>query len=344
MERVGDRMNTHTFHRQATVKTQLAPAVSASELASMNDRAHAIHVDQTMRWVAGIYLETPPNKRLAAAMDMTVAFNESTLSGSKTILGLSGPNTAGKSTLTHRWSAQYYRRAVQGVPLEGGLPRCTPEPGVRADLAPVVWINLQSKAKIAEVDAQILDFLRAGVTGTIRDMTLRTVRALARHQVRILIIDDVHLLDTRSVAGRGVLDHIKHLNTELGEIGATLILVGADLHLTQITQDSQIADRMQLLTLAPIPAKTIEGREEWKQLLADIEPQLMPVLPTAHKGFLSQDLAKVLHQRTGGFVGELSNVLKHAAIASVMQRDGSITEALVARTPMNRRNAGYIDA
>ncbi|MBW3084117.1 hypothetical protein KEM60_00300 [Austwickia sp. TVS 96-490-7B] len=51
----------------------------------------------------------------------------------------------------HHWSVQHYRRKIKGVPLEGGLPRGSAEPGVRVDSALVVWINLQPTVKIGEV-------------------------------------------------------------------------------------------------------------------------------------------------------------------------------------------------
>lgn len=332
-------MDTYAFHEQATQLPKPPPVVEAAHLATMSDADHARHVAEVTRWIAGSYLETTLCSGISTAIDVAVTYNEATLPGSKTIVGLSGPNAAGKSTLAHRWSAEYYRRAIEPFPLEGQLPRWTPEQGVRADVAPVVWINLQSNAKIAELDAQILTFLRVGSTGTVRDMTLRTVRALARHRVRLLVIDDVHLLDTRSRSGRGVLDHIKHINTELGEIGGSLVLVGADLHRTELTHDPQIANRLRLLTLSRLAAATREERQAWKELLAGLEPQLSPTLPLTAEGYLAEHLAQPLYERSGGYLGELINVLKHCVIAAAITRSGTITRHHVETAPTSRRQA-----
>lgn len=331
-------MNTHGFHAQATRLPAEAPTVTGAELATMSEVAHAAHVQHVSQWVAGTYLHTSQTDALKTALDVAVNYNEATLAGSKTIMGLSGTNGAGKSTLVHQWSAQYYRRAVQDCDNEGRLPRWSPEPGVLADVAPVVWINLQANAKIAEVDAQILTFLRVGTTGTIREMTLRTVRALERHRVRTLIIDDVHLLDTRLRAGRGVLDHIKHINTEIGEFGGTLFLVGADLHRTELCRDPQIINRLRLLTLPTFATESVEQRQTWTQLLAELEPQLMPALPAASPGYLSTTLARPLAIRSAGRLGELVNVLKQATIAATISRLGTITAEVLRAVPASYRS------
>nr|WP_279671486.1 TniB family NTP-binding protein [Flexivirga meconopsidis] len=295
------------------------------------------HVDAVTAWLAGTFIDTPATAAVQASMDMTVRYNSATLPGSKTILAVTGANGAGKSTACHQWSARFYRAQTADLPRAGRLPQWNPHEGVRADVAPVVWINLQANAKIAELDAQILQFLRVGVSGTIRDMTLRAVRAMARHRVKALLIDDVHLLNTRYRNGSDVLDHLKHLNTELGEIGGTLILVGANLEQTALPGDPQIATRLRLLRVQPQPVETAADRTAWAQTLTAVEQAIFPVLPAAVDGVLAEQHAGLLHELTGGYLGELVTLVKHAAIQATGTRVGTITEQILHECPRSVR-------
>nr|WP_255427650.1 TniB family NTP-binding protein [Yimella sp. cx-51] len=287
------------------------------------DQVHAVTA-----WVAATYVELPTARYGSDFLTRTVQFNEAGLPGAKTIPAISGPNGAGKSTLCHQWAANYYREQVAPFRRDGGVHRWEPTPGLTADVAPVVWVNLQANAQVAEVDVQILQFLGLGLSGVVRELSTRAVKAMIRHRVRVLLIDDVHLLNLTRNGGRDVLDHLKHLNTELGEHGGSLVLVGANLHTTSLVTDTQIAARLRVYQLKPINLDSREERERWSAVVRAAEPGLTPVLPAARTGFLDQH-AQLLHDLSGGDPGHLITVLKEAAINAIITRYGTITDEIL---------------
>lgn len=301
----------------------------------MSDAELADHLVNVSQWLGAHYFVTPSGRDLSPLLDMTIAFNETSLPGAKTITAISGANGVGKSTFAHSWAHAYHRRKVAGLELRNGFPQLEVGGGM-ADAVPVVWLNLQAQAKIAELDVQILNFLGRGLSGTIRDMTMRAVRALEDHRVSLLVIDDVHLLKLSKISGRDVLDHLKHLNTELGEVGGSMVLIGADLEGTDLVFDPQISARLQLHKLEPIGAATAHGRARWQDTVADMEADLLPLLPQARSGKLEQ-YAPVLHGLTGGYVGELATMLKRATVAALLNRTGLIDLDLLRQLPRSYR-------
>jgi hypothetical protein len=99
-----------------------------------------------------------------------------------------------------------------------------------ADWVPVVYVTLMASSSIKEINALILLYLGYPPEGLARTTTTRVLHALRMHGVQVVILDDAHMLRSTSAQGRAVLDYIKFLNTELGEINnGTVILVGAHL-------------------------------------------------------------------------------------------------------------------
>lgn len=333
-------MDAVDFHDQVTASPTQPPSFSAADLAEATDTELSRHVTTVMSWVGGVYVPVPATVTLAAQLDDTTLMNEVGLPGAKTIVGLTGPNGAGKSTLCHRWAGEFYRRNIASFTADvHGLPRWQPphgQAGSKAVVVPVAWINLQADAKIKELDVQLLRFLRLGVSGTARDLSLRAVQALRDHRVRALVIDDVHLLDLSVRGGRGVLDHLKHLNTELGEHGGSLIMIGANLEQTDLISDPQIATRLHLHRLDPYPVTTPDEGAAWKEVVRAVEPLLLPGLPAAGAGVLD-GFAKRLHAMTGGYLGELVDILKRAVIIATATRTGTITAGVLDACPRSHR-------
>lgn len=343
-------MDAFDFQEQGDQGPQKPPLFSAADLAEASDAKLARYVAEAVAWVGTIYVPVPATTVLTTALDTTTAMNEAGLPGAKTIIGLTGPNGAGKSTVCHRWATDFRQRQAAGFPKDvHGWPRWQPPRGVngqsgaKAVVVPVVWINLQAEAKIKELDVQMLRFLRLGVSGTARDLSLRVVQALRDHRVRALVIDDVHLLDLSLRGGRGVLDHLKHLNTELGEHGGSLVMIGANLEQTDLVDDPQIATRLHLHRLGPYSVATQPDAAVWRDILRTIEPLLLPGLPAAAPGVLD-GFAKRLHGMSGGYLGGLVDILKQAVYWSTRLRVGTITGEVLDRCRCNYRERGDDDA
>lgn len=342
-------MDAFDFHDQSDPKPVPPPLFSVADLAEATGDELRRYADAALAWAGTIYAEVPAAATLTVMIDTTCAMNEAGLPGAKTIIGLTGPNGAGKSTLGHRWAGTFYRDQIADFPQDvHGLPRWQPprgangQPGTKAVVVPLVWINLQADAKIKELDVQILRFLRLGVSGTARDLSLRVVQALRDHRVRALVIDDVHLLDLSLRGGRVVLDHLKHLNTELGEHGGSLVLIGANLEQTDLVEDPQIATRLDLHRLGPYPVSTPTQVAAWKDVVRAVEPCFLPGLPAATQGDLEK-FARRLHAMTGGYVGDLVLIMRQATVWSTTLRVGKVTSDVLDHCRSPYRERGHHD-
>ncbi|MWD31075.1 hypothetical protein E0K89_026955, partial [Aquicoccus sp. SCR17] len=122
------------------------------------------------------------------------------------------------------------------------------------------------------------------------DTTL-LVHAVARHGVKLLILDDAHMLRAKQARARDVLDYVKFLNTMMGERDGTLVLVGANMEGGPVYQDPQVAARLRTFALHPynVQQDTTE-RMAWQHLLAAVEKKFMPYLDTITEGTLTREL------------------------------------------------------
>jgi hypothetical protein len=120
--------------------------------------------------------------------------------------------------------------------------------------------------------------------GLVRVTTTRVVHAFRQHGVRLLLIDDSHFLDVSNKDSRDMLDFLKYLNTELGELGGTMILIGADLHESPLYLDPQINSRLERLTLTPYPLVTEDDKRTWSRFLKDAEGCCCPTSTAPRRG------------------------------------------------------------
>jgi hypothetical protein len=269
-------------------------------------------------WVAHLYVETDELATINGVMTKTVKANAGSAPGAKPILALTGPNVVGKSTLMMRWARARYNEWTSGADHDDrGRPVVYPTDDSEADFNPVVWINLPAGAKIPDVNVEVLKFFTLPGEGVTRYLSIRAMRAAARHRTRVCIVDDAHLLYTDWKGGRDVLDHIKHINTELGEIGATLILVGANLEGGAVVTDPQIAGRLRLQNFPQYGIDdSIDQRAKWQGIARQLENQVLAHLPAGKPGMLFKDLAGELWFRTQGYLGDLTQLVGEATVAA----------------------------
>ncbi|NUU19053.1 AAA family ATPase [Cellulomonas humilata] len=317
-------MDANMWHRHARAQQPAPPEkLSLIDLHALSSAERAAHLCALRDWLAASQFPTADARRVAATMWNVVTTNSNSGPGAKTIVAVNAPNTIGKSTAVRAWAHEAYRQWVGPRISEARLPSWSPEPGVHAHEVPVAWINLQSAARIRDFNAQILTYFGYPTDGPIRSLSTRIAGAIGRHRVRVLVVDDVHLLDTRFKDGREVLDHLKHVNTELGERGATMVLIGANLHDSPILADPQIAGRLQALEMVPFAVDTLEEKRAWQEFLVDVEQQLLPYLPAASDGLLAKTHVSRIWRRTQGFVGDVSALLRGAVDAAAI--DGTWT-------------------
>lgn len=283
--------------------------------------------------------ETAP---VQAGMNRVLRKNSHQGPGAKRMIMLDAPFATGKSTLIKEWAQCLHRRWV-GDQLACDRPTWQPEPGMTADLVPVVYATLRSASKVKEVNAQILAFLRYPSEGLTRVTTTKVVSALFTHGVRLLIIDDVHMLRTTSIIGRETLDYLKFLNSELGEAGGTMVLVGADLKNGALHADPQIEGRLLRFALAPYEIITPGGQHAWQRFLKDAEGILLPYLAGARAGLWAREHAAYIWQRTQGYVGDTATLLTEALLTALDSQSPLTREHLTAVTLSERAHHAEAD-
>ena len=305
-------MDAEIWHQHAASRSPRRPSVYGLErLGAMGSAELRRHLTVRAAWLDSWFLASPQAERMLAGLTSTVRTNATTAPGSKSIVGISAVNTAGKSTLVRRWALALYRDSLGHRARQPGMPQWRPQPGLSAREIPVVWLNLQAKTGIKDLNYQMLSYFGYPVSGAIRALTTRVAQAVDQHNVKAVVVDDVHLLDMSDRHARDVLDHLKHLTTELGERGATLVMVGADLEDGPILADPQIAGRLRLLTLTPYLINTAGEKAEWQRLLKTAEAELLPLLPGSSAGVFARH-AGLIWRRTQGYVGDTARLLAAA--------------------------------
>ena len=330
-------MDSQQWHGQASAIPEPSPTPwSAAELRGADVPTREAYASQVRRWLRATPLDSPKHHDVADALGRALADTREEPPGARTLLSLSAPFAVGKSSLIKSW-AQARHREWLGEAATHTEPSWTPTPHQDADWVPVVYVTLMARSNARDLYAAILAFLRHPSRGANRDITLRATKALATHGVQLLVVDDAHMLNTSSVTGRATLDALKQLNTELGELGGTIVLVGAHLSGGAALADPQIRGRLREHHLDPYQLSTSDQTRQWQHLLGAAEARLRPYLPDLTPGALPRDLGRVIYKRTQGFVGDTSTLLAGATAQALRNGRTVITRADIADVPLSQR-------
>lgn len=160
--------------------------------------------------------------------------------------------------------------------------------------------------------------------GHLRHQVERTLDAIG---TRMLIFDELHhLLDGSSIKQRQCLNAIKSLANTLR---VALVGVGTARAERVIATDRQLASRFEVLEL---PAWRYGA--PWRELLATFERRLPLRRPS---GLADPPIARLLHERSGGRLGDLvlqlRGVAKNAITTEVEQITLASIESFVLRHP-----------
>lgn len=318
-------MDSRQWHKQAHQCTSAMPVpwepARVQESPQDQLEAYAAEVRSALR---AQRLRSPAHEAIAASLTNALTHAESEPPGARTILSLSAPYAIGKSSLIKDWAQHLYREWTTGSRVVD-LPEWQPEAGVNADLVPVIYVSVLARSNSRDLYSTILEFLGYPGRGTARDATLLTTRALKAHGVRLLIVDDAHMLNTSRVTGRATLDALKQLNTELGELGGSLILVGANLRGGAALSDPQIRGRLLEHDLTPYTLQSPSDIGQWQSLMANARSLLVDYLPDLGIEPMIDELAKAAYRRTQGWVGDVSTLLAGATEATIMRRGTTLT-------------------
>ena len=329
-------MDAALWHQQAVAPPVSAPQpISGAELSSLlrggrSDYASRVRVSLRAQPVASPFHQEVRNQ-LDHALDSALLEPR----GARTMLALSAPYAAGKSTLIKDWAQHRYRQWSH-TDIGARRPVRDAADGVTADYVPVCYVTLLGDSKAKGLYTQILTFLGHPATGDEPTLALRSVNALSVHGVRALVLDDAHMLHSRSVTGRATMDAIKHVNTELGELDGVLILVGADLSTGDVLADPQIRGRLSEHLLAVYGVESGSQRRSWQQFLRNCEDVVLPYLPHDERGVLSSRLATYIWHRSQGFVGDAYRLVIEGTVAA-LTTDRALNRDLLDPVRLSRR-------
>lgn len=330
-------MDAHDWHQQATTApTPWPDPLDPQTITALSATRRTAYLRRLGAALEGALVETDDTARVAAHLDAVVATNRLRPPGAMQMAALTAPYTAGKSTLVKQWAAALYRDAV-GDQAREARPTWSPRPHITADLIPVVYVTLRAASTVKDVNAQLLLFLGYPPEGLARTTTTRVLHALKMHGVRLVIVDDAHMLRATNALGRQVLDYVKFLNTELGEQHGTVVLVGAHLETTTILDDPQIRGRLTLVTLAPYGIETTEQRRTWQRFLKAAEKRALPYLPGCDPGLFSRVLPEPTWQCTQGYVGDTTTLIARAVMDAVHDGRTDITPGHLDTVPLSER-------
>lgn len=313
-------MDSRRWHDWCTSAVPVEPGpLTLKQWNTLDNAARRSHINQLKRWLHQCYFETVQFDDVAEGLNTIIDRNAQTPPGAKEVPVITGPNTIGKSAFIKDWARQRYLEwTAPSAVAKTGRPVWYPTPEIECDFCPVVFINLQDDAQTKALDSQVLGFYGLPSGSTAHDTTRSAMNAVVRHRARVVVIDDVNLLKTEWRGARKVLDHIKFLNTELGESSASLVLVGANLIGGELLNDPQIKGRSRTFAVTQYEIDEPDEQRAWQRVIRDIEKRLRPHLPAGREGMLYRDLPGELWFRTQGYFQDLKQLICEATLAATV--------------------------
>jgi len=210
------------------------------------------------------------------------------------------------------------------------------EAGV-AEWLPVVYLTLRARTTIKGLNTAIINFYGGPIPryeNTADRLTQIVIWCVQECNTKVFLIDDIHYLKLSNESDRQVNNHLKQL---MNDTSATFIYAGIGCRETGLLTEGQPKDKVALgqtrgrfahFPMEPFEVESPMGKSGWLNLVGAFEKHL--VLKKAQEGMLT-GLAPYLYERTGGFVGSLSSLVRLAANKAIREGDEKITRSLLGR-------------
>ncbi len=197
------------------------------------------------------------------------------------------------------------------------------------DDIPVVYITVPPAATPKMIAAEFARFLGLPVTrrANITDIIEAVCGVCTDTRTSVICVDEIHNLNIATRAGAEASDTLKYFSER---IPATFVLAGINIEragLLSGTRGEQIAGRFSMVRTGPFPC---DG--QWATLIAALEGSLR--LHRHQPGSLPE-LARYLHQRTGGMIGSLLWLIRSAAIQAVIDGTEQVTRKAMDAIPVD---------
>lgn len=253
---------------------------------------------------------TPDIRKITTTGEKLIIGNRGKQLGRRGLI-VSGPSGTGKSTSITQLGKIHQidteRRASRGT---GRIP--------------VIYIIVPPQATPKMLAIEIAAFL--GLPFSSREpqhfITQSVTGVLRKVGCSLILVDEVHRLDLRTRAGAAASDQLKYF---FDSVSATFVYAGLDLAENGMfagMRGRQIAGRFVSLTTSAFGHATDAEKENWGRLIATLEASLR--LHRHKPGTLLRQAA-CLHQRTGGMIGSLDQLIHEAANDSIIDGTEKIT-------------------
>jgi hypothetical protein len=282
-----------------------------------------------------VIVRTEQMKQIHHQIHRRMRTNARQAPGARRGIVLDGPATIGKSTLVKVFAADFERSLRLHHPerfTRQGSPTPYTVDGYVVDYTPVVYLNIPSQATPKDLSMLLADYLchPQPHRATKNEITTVVLDGMRLCGVELVVIDDVHFLDLSAREGKVVNDHLKYL---ANHTAATFIYTGVDLTTSGLflegrgsTRATQTSGRNTLRTMRPFTVTTDHARREWVAVIKAMEDALVLY---RHKPAGLARLWRYLHDRTGGSICGLSDLIRESSIEAVLSGQEAISRSLM---------------
>ena len=268
------------------------------ELAALTPAQRHDYDDQRMTYHSElVVVNTPTVKKVAQQGQLLTILNRREISARRSLI-VSGPEASGKSTAikmlgkTHETLARRRYRDDR-------------------DLIPVVYITAPSKGSPRKLVSELANFLGLELPARTNasDATDAVCKVMTACRTDLVMVDEIHNFNLGTSAGEDMSDHLKYFTEHLA---ATFVYAGINVESSGLftgIRGRQISGRSVLTRTGPFPLN-----KEWTNLVATLDAALR--LHDQPPGNLT-NMTKYLHQRTGGSISSLSQLVRAGAIKAI---------------------------
>ncbi len=285
--------------------------LAAADLERLDAAEREIYDDARMDYHSELQLVATPDIRKITTTGAKLIVNNRGKQLGRRGLIVSGPSGTGKSTSITQLGR------IHHVETERRRPGSTGR-------IPVVYIIVPPAATPKMLAIEIAAFL--GLPVSSRDgqhaITQAVAEVLRKVGCSLILVDEVHRLDLRTRNGAAASDQLKYF---FDSISATFAYAGLDLAENGMfagMRGRQIAGRFISVTTSAFGYSTPDEQADRARLVATIEESLRL---HRHKPGTLLRLAPYLHQRTGGMIGSLDQLLHEAANDAIADGTEKIT-------------------
>lgn len=296
--------------------------LTMAQLAALSESSRIAYDQQRREWHANIVLRSEQVDRLHQDLLDIVDSNLQDSDRVKSAAAIDAPPTMGKTTALRMFGRDFHRRRIAEV---GEYL----DPGAETTRhIPVCHVTLVGKPTIKALHQQLLGFyahpsgrseLRQALSLS-RDLARAAADCIARHDTRLIIIDDLHFLNMRTNDSIQVANQLKWL---ANEYDATFVFAGVALRESGLLregrtgQDAALAQtfrRWTVLGMTSFALRTQADKREWARLMGSLDKVV--VLSNGHPRMI-QDLSTYIFVRTGGNIGSLMDLIRRGTSRAI---------------------------